>query len=131
MNSQEFFTAAVTHLRKQQAKSQLSSSKACCYRLPTDTRVLACGVGGTIPDDVWESIEAQVQAERGRSANQQAFDSLLKESTIAADFFKDVGILLGKAVQACHDTYPVHDWERRFKVIAKDFGLIILPKGQP
>lgn len=117
MNNQEFFTASVLHLRKQQRRAFVDTG--CVYRTPQG---LGCAVGGVLPDDV---IEAVVRA--GRNANTTA-SNLIRMVPEAAAFFSGVSPQLLMEMQAIHDKDDVPSaWEHGFQRVAVRYLLVLPP----
>lgn len=121
MDNQQFFSACVTHLRKQGRPAKDTLSGNCFYETKVGDLVLCCAVGGVMPP----GLRALVK-EAG--LNSAGFDSLLGDRSAppaVLAFFDGVDEMLGNAMQEIHDTKPPGLWEESFKKVAEDWHLVL------
>lgn len=110
MTDQEVFTKIKKHLLRQGDKSFIISCGTimCMYRGP-DNKM--CAVGCLIPDSKYsKDLE-------GASVESPKIEMLLGE--VLGTYNKR----LLSELQSVHDSFAVHEWEIRLKLVAKSFKL--------
>lgn len=122
MTNQEFFDAAVAHLRRQGQHSGKGPNTGCSYWHPETQRM--CAVGGVMPEAM------RLRLWREGDKNGTRIDCLLDEDKEVADFFADVDPDLLCAMQRLHDTYQVAEWEPRLKALAPQYNLVYTPPAE-
>ena len=111
MNNQEAFDIMVNHLRKQNKKAvkiDIDGTTKCVYR---GSNGLKCAIGCLIPDDEYSPL---IERKGVRSLVIPTLRNLDRE------FLAEM--------QETHDFYSPEDWEKRFRYIAKEYHLTLLPK---
>lgn len=112
MTLQEIFDTVIEHLRKQNAKSQISDGQreVCLYRSPEG---LKCAAGCLIPDEYY----IPEMERNGWEDVVQMFD--------LPDYLKDPdSINLVASLQFIHDSIPISFWEIKFKAMAEYYKLV-------
>lgn len=122
MNNQEFFDKAVAHLRKQGRRAS-NSQMGCRYRIEVDGVMLACAVGGVMPDDLAREVIAA-------GLNGSNIHNVRLEMRQVDELFAGVDESLMGAVQDVHDCFEPESWENRFLKVAQDFELTYTPPAQ-
>ncbi len=116
---QETFDTVVAHLRKQNAKAQVTDENGndCCKYLTEDGRM--CAAGCLIkPEDYNESFEGK------------AVLNFAGATTEVGELLNSYGhnLKLLRRLQQTHDSYPVEKWESIFEQTASDLNLTYVPK---
>lgn len=119
MTNQEFFDAAVAHLRKQGRPAETHDFQ-CVYETEDG---LMCAVGGVMPP--WVRAAAKAAGVNGNGAG-----TLRAHCPEADQFFAGVQTGLMEAVQEVHDGNDPDSWEPLFKSVADQFGLAYTPPAQ-
>jgi hypothetical protein len=119
MNTQEAFTAIVEHLRKQGCRSQQEDDAACLYRGPKGLR---CAVGALIPDELYEESMEGINVASLLIVKREDYPKI-------ADLLGSVDISMLEEMQNIHDFQEIEDWENRFRLCAKDYGLTFNPSA--
>lgn len=116
-NDQEFFDAAVAHLRRQQAQSMQVGS--CLYYKRTRTGYLACAIGGVLP------IELLLKIADTPLNSDTSVKSLIRENTEVKELFANVTPQFAIVVQDLHDSYEPPQWEVGFKRLAREWDVSV------
>lgn len=115
MTNQEVYTKVRTHLLKQGRKS-LGVFGGCTYRGNGGCK---CAIGCLIPDTNYKyDLEGN-----GVTRENVAKAANLEYTTFDHGWARGPQIDLADALQRCHDSYPVEDWEAKLDRIANDHDL--------
>lgn len=112
MTNQETFDTVVHHLRQQGAKARRTAEDGCTIECLYRDRVhnRKCAAGCLIPDaDYSDSMESQ-RCDIGRIAD------VLRINGHDPDFVR--------RLQNIHDGISAHYWERAFRNLAEEVGLV-------
>ena len=128
-NDKEAFYFIIDHLKKQDCKSQESSSRSgCMYRIEEYNRVLKCAIGALISvHEYGHDLEDQTIQFDG-----EVYDAVADSNPDWRVTENSVDMMT--ALQRLHDEIPVYDWSWVFDVIEmaiEEFGFdnIVYTKG--
>ena len=124
-DDQDFFNRSVAHLRKQGRPCAVNGQ--CAQRaLAEDGQVLACAVGGVVPDRLIEAVREAVRERDTSPTGGYGFGFFRASQDPEVDrFFCRVNRDLVLEMQALHDNYPQPEWEELIAKTAMQRGLTL------